>query len=341
MSTSRKTETETSSNGTVDSKTNPWAPQAEALTKAFSEAQSAYGQAGSAKAPTDFTAGFTPEQLATFRTMIGQGGDQSVAQRAAGAGAALTGAGVTGAQGALDGYASYDPTKTNNSGVLIDKANQFVEGQDIDAQVRNAMLNATQTARDVTLPGIAQGAAMSGNTNSSRTGIAEGMVTRGLAQQSTDLGANLRSQAFQNGLKLAQDQAQNNNATTLESIKGRGALGSAVAGQGVAAGSQSLTDAGALNTTAMAGGAGLQTADQARLTNQAQQYSAALQSPYANIQQLLAIIGGQNWGSETKGTTSSRGTESKSTTPSIMDVIGGLAGAAGAVMGVPGGKPVG
>jgi hypothetical protein len=50
------------------------------------------------------------------------------------------------------------------------------------------MQGATETARDVTMPGIEQNAAMTGNTNSTRTGIADGLVQRGLAEQSANLG---------------------------------------------------------------------------------------------------------------------------------------------------------
>lgn len=312
--------------GTSSSQVNPWAPQAAALTDVFSKAQVAYDTAASgAKAPTDFTAQFNPEQLATFRQMIARGSNFAVPDSQAAAGGALTSAGVNGATGALSGFSDYDPSDSNNPDNLVASANKYVAGQDIDAQVRNATLQATQTARDLTLPQIEQNAALSGNTNSSRTGIREGLVERGLAQQSADLGATLRSSAFANGLSLAQTQAQNNNAAKLAALSGQGSLGTAAAGQGIDAGSSSIDNIIKQLSTASAGGAGLREADQANLTNQSQQFQAANTAPYENIKQLLSIVGGQSWGSNSTGTSS--GTETKS--PSIWEIIGGLAGAAG------------
>jgi hypothetical protein len=318
---------ETQSSGTVASTTNPWAPQADALTKAFSDAQAAYGQSSSATAPTDFTAQFTPEQLATFKSMIDQGGDMSTPQNQAAAGQSLTNAGTAGATGALSGYSGFNAVDSNNPQSLVDAANKYADGQDIDSQVKNAMLGATQTARDVTMPGIEQNAALGGNTNSSRTGIADGLVQRGLAEQSANLGASLRSTAFQNGLTLAQTQAQNNNADKLAALQGQGALGTATANSGVAAGSASIDNTAKQDAIAQAGGAGLQAANQADLTNQAQQYASQTSSPYASLQQLMSIIGGQNWGSQTNGTTTGDSTTTK--TPSIFDIIGGALGAVG------------
>jgi hypothetical protein len=190
------------------SQTTPWAPQAGALTDIFNNAANAYGTASQATAPTNFTAQFTPDQLATFKSMLGYANGNTTPANQAAAGGALTNAGVTGATGALTGLAGYDPTKLNNPGALIDQANQYASGQNIDAEVANSMLPALQQARDVTLPGIEQNAATSGNTNSSRTGIADGLVQRGLAEQATNLGATLRNQAFTNGLDARIGQRQ-------------------------------------------------------------------------------------------------------------------------------------
>lgn len=332
MSTSEK---QTTTSQQSQSQTNPWAPQAAALTDAFGKAQGAYDAASTAKGPTDFTAGFNPAQLATFRSMIGQGSDMSVPGSQRDAAGILTNAGVSGTTGALSGYASFDPSSTNNTQSVIDAAGKYASGQNIDAQVNDAMLNARQTARDVTLPGINQSAAISGNTNSSRTGIAEGLVERGLAQQSANLGASLRSQAFQNGLTLAQQQAQNNNTQKLAALSGQGVLGTAAASGGNTAGNSSVANTGALDTLAMTGGAGLQASDQAALTNQLQRYQFDTQSPYANVTELMKIIGSGNWGSST--TSSGTGTSTEKSTPSTLDTISKGVGALTSIMGMFGG----
>lgn len=324
---SKKTET---TSGNNHSTTDPWAPQAAALTDAFGKAQTAYGNASTIKAPTDFTAQFTPDQLNTFRSMIAQGGNTAIPDANAATGAALGTAGTAATQGALSTLSGFDPTKNNGVDSTIDAANKYVAGQDIDAQVRNAMLNATQTARDVTMPGITQNAAGSNNQNSSRTGIAEGLVQRGLAQQATDLGVTARDNAFARGLQLAQTQGNNNNAASLTAASNAGNIGNNAANTGVNANNASLNNQGVLNSTAITGGAGMQAADQANLTNQNQQFTNGTANQYANLQQLMSIIGGKQWGSETTGQTS--GTSTATSSPSMASNFSSIMGALSAFL---------
>jgi len=298
------------------------------LTSAFANAQDAYGKASTATAPTDFVAGMTPEQIANFRNALGFANGNTTSQQNASTGAALSGAGTSAATGALLGLSSFDPNATNNPAALIDAANKYVGGQNIDAQVNDAMLNARQTARDVTLPGIEQNAAMSGNTNSSRTGIAEGLVERGLAQQATDLGASLRSKAFSDGLNLASSNANANNTATLGALSTGANSGINAANSGVAAGSQSITDKNNLLGIANDAGSGLQNANQLTLDNLLKQYQSKVSSPYDALNGLMGIIGTNNWGS------SSSGTSTTTKTPSAFEVIGGLLGAAGQAKGL-------
>lgn len=317
--------------------TTPWAPQAAALTDAFGKAQTAYGQASQAKAPTDFVAQFTPDQLNVFRSMLGYGSGQSTAGTTA-TGNALQTAGTNATQGALSGLTNYDPTRLNNTQAISDAANKYADGQNIDAQVNNAMLNARQTARDVTLPGIEQNAAMSGNTNSSRTGIAQGLVERGLAQQSADLGASLRGQAYQQGLQLASSNANANNSNSLGALTGAAGAGTSAANTGVNASSSAINDQGNLFNLAGQGASGQQQANQANLDNQQAQFQSQTTAPYAALQQLMGIIGSNNWGSNSTGTS----TTTKS--PSAFEVLGGLLGTAGGAatgLGGLGWKPFG
>jgi hypothetical protein len=300
--------------------TTPWAPQAAALTDAFGKAQTAYGQASQAQAPTDFVAQFTPDQLGVFKSMLGYGTGTSTAGTST-TGNALQTAGTNATQGALSGLTNYDPTKLNNTQSISDAANQYVSGQNIDAQVNNAMLNARQTARDVTLPGIDQNAAITGNANSSRAGIAQGLVERGLAQQSADLGASLRSQAYQQGLQLASNNANANNTNSLGALTGAAGAGTNAANSGVNASSSAINDQKGLYDLATGGASGQQQAQQANLDNQNAQFQSGTQSPYAALQGLMGIIGANNWGGQTTGTSTT------TKTPSAFETIGGLLGA--------------
>lgn len=301
--------------------TTPWAPQAAALTDAFGKAQTAYGTASQAKAPTDFVAQFTPEQLGVFKSMLGYGSNTSTAGTSA-TGGALQTAGTNATTGALSGLGQYDPTKLNNTDAITASANKYVDGQNIDAQVNNAMLNARQTARDVTLPQIEQNASITGNANSSRTGIAQGLVERGLAQQATDLGASMRGQAYKDGLSLASSNANANNANSLGALTGAAAAGTSAANSGVNASSTAIGDQGNLFNLAGTGATGGQQAQQANLDNQQAQFQSGTTAPYAALQQLMGIIGSNNWGSN------SQGTSTTTKTPSAFETIGGLLGAA-------------
>jgi hypothetical protein len=321
MSTSSEKDTKTTN------QTDPWAPQAAALTSAFSNANNAYGTASQATAPTNFTAQMDPAAIAAFQQMVQQGGNLSIPGTQASTAGTLQAAGTGGVQGALTGLNGYDASASNNPANLVSAANQYVAGQNIPAQVKAAMQGATETARDVTMPGIEQNAAIGGNTNSTRTGIADGLVQRALAEQSANLNGSLSGQAYGQGLNLAQTQAATNNQQNLGALQSEGVVGNSAAGTGVNAGTASIAGQGALSSEAAAGGAGLTAAQQAILDNQQQQYQSKVSSPYAALQGLMGIIGTNNWGSN------SNGTSDVTTTPSAWDTISGLMSAGGGLLG--------
>lgn len=300
--------------------TTPWAPQAAALTDAFGKAQTAYGQASQAKAPTDFVAQFTPDQLNVFRSMLGYGSGQSTAGTTA-TGNALQQAGTNATQGALTGLSNYDPTKLNNTQAISDAAKSYADNQNIGAQTKAAMQQATETARDVTLPQINQNAALTGNSNSSRTGIAEGLVQRSLAENAQNTYNSLYGQAYGNGLNLASSNANANNANSLGALTGAAGAGTSAANTGVNASSSAINDQGNLFNLAGQGASGQQQANQANLDNQQAQFQSQTSSPYAALQQLMGIIGSNNWGSN------STGTSTTTKNPSAFETIGGLLGA--------------
>lgn len=312
---------ESTSTQQQNSSSTPWAPQGAALTSAFQNAQNAYGQASQAKAPTDFTAQFTPDQLNTFKSMLGYGSNTSTAGTSA-TGGALQTAGTNATTGALSGLSNYDPTTLNNTQSISDAAKQYADNQNIGAQTKAAMQQATEQARDVSLPQIEQNAAITGNSNSSRTGIAQGLVQRSLAENSANAYNSLYGQAYGNGLSLASANANANNANKLGALTGAAGAGTTAANSGVNASSSAINDQGNLFNLAGAGATGEQQANQANLDNQQQQFASQTQSPYAALQGLMGIIGSNNWGGNTTGTS----TTTKS--PSAFETIGGLLGAA-------------
>lgn len=325
MSGSQKQETQTQ----TAQQTSPWGPQASALSQAFSNAQKAYGTASTATAPTDFTAGLTPDQVALFQSMVGYGGNQSAANAATSAGTTALNAGTSGATDALTRLGAFDPSATNNMDAIQKGANQYVQGVDIPGQVKQAMQGAVETARDVTNPMTQNAAASNGNINSSRTAISQGLVDRGLAEQAGNLGATLTNQAYTTGAGLAANSASQNTAEGLSAIEQALSGGTNLAGSGANAISSGINDAGNLFGIAGTGATGQQAGNQADLTNELQQYQSKVSSPYDALSGLMSIIGTNNWGSNSTGTSNSQTT----TTPSAYQIIGGLMNSFGSLAG--------
>lgn len=298
----------------------PWDPQAAALQGAFSNAQNAYAKSSTATAPNNFTAGMTPDQLANFSSMIGYGsGAPSTGSAVSSAGFGNLNTGSGAAAGALNTLGAFNPSATNNIGTAVDGAKTFANGLDINGAVKNAMLPAMQEMRDVTLPGMESAAAGSGNINSSRTGIAEGLAERGLAEQASGLASSMYNNAYNTGAGIAATQANQNNNANLSAATSQGYLGSNLAANGAAQVGSGINDAGNLFTLAAQGGAGQQQNNQLGLTNDLQKYEANVNSPYDALNGLMQIIGSRSWGSN------STGTQTTTTSPSPLQMIGGIA----------------
>jgi hypothetical protein len=301
------------------SQTSPWGPQASAITTAFDGAKAALGQSSGVTAPTDFVAGMTPEQVATFRNMLGYAGKNNVSAENLASGNALAGAGTAGATGALSGLLGFNPGGARDA--IIGDANKYADNPAISGMVDAAMRDARNQVRDVTLPGIDRAAAVSGNVNNSRTGIAQGLVERELAGKATDVSANLRGAAYDKGLDLG---AMTNVQAVLDSLKSAGSLGGSLASLGIGARSGSIDDQKGVFDIANAGGAGLQANQQLELDNLLQRYQSGVTSPFDALNSYMGIVGSNNWGSNSTGTQTS--------TPSAWQVIGGLMGAAGSMI---------
>lgn len=313
--------------GTSSSQTDPWSVQAPYLSQGFSAASNALGKAQGATAPTDFTAQFTPDQLATFKQMLGYSNNNTgLPTNTANAGGALTAAGSSAVTGGLSDLAAYTPAGGTQSN--IDAATAYANNPAISGQVDAAMRDATRNASENVLPQLGRNAAATGNLNSNRTAISQGIVQRGLSDQAGDISSQLRGQAYNTGLGLAENARQADNSGVLSALLARVQGGNTAASTGTNANTAAVGQQGGLFDIANAGGAGQQAATQADLTNQGQQYQSQTTSPFDALNQFWNIVGGQNYGSSTNGTANS----TTSTTPSIWSILGGLGGAAGSLM---------
>jgi hypothetical protein len=180
------------------------------------------------------------------------------------------------------------------------------------------MQGAKETVRDVTLPGISQNAAISNNSSSSRAGIAEGLVQRGLAEQQANLQNSLTGQAFNNGLTLASNNANANNQAALSAATSAAGQGSNAVNTGQNAYSGALNNTGTANNI-----------------NQGN-YNNNVSNAYAALQQYMNLIGGTNWGTttNTSGNSQTQGTGTSQTQsdPGLLSNIGSGIGLLGALL---------
>jgi hypothetical protein len=276
-----------------------WAPQVAALTTAFNQAGGALTNAQSVPAPTGTAANLT--------------GNGSLSNN----GVNLSNSGANAATSGLGTLSNFNAGGTNNPQAISDAANKYVAGQNIPDQVKNAMLGATQTARDVTLPGIQQHAAIGNNTDSSRNGIAQGLVERGLAEQQTALTGALNGQAYANGLNLAQNQANSNNSLDLTAANAAAGQGNSAVNTGQNAYSGALTNTGVANNI-----------------NQGN-FSNGVGNAYAALQPYMQLFGGTNWGSTTNtngnSQTAGTGTSTTQNNPGLLSNISSGIGLLGAL----------
>jgi hypothetical protein len=277
-----------------------WAPQTSALTNAYNQAGGALTNAQSVTAPTG-----TSANLDGNAALSGNGVN-------------LSNSGTSAATSGLGALTNYNAGSTNNTQSTIDAAKKYADGQDIQAQTNAAMQQAKEQVRDVALPGIQQNAAIGGNSDSSRSGIAQGLVERSLAENSQNTYNSLYSQAYQNGLNLAQTQANNNNGLNLNAANAAASQGNSAVNTGQNAYSGALNNTGTANNI-----------------NQGN-YNNGVGNAYSALQQYMNLIGGTNWGSttSTNGSSQTQGTGTSTTqnNPGLLSNISSGVGLLGAFL---------
>jgi hypothetical protein len=298
------------------------------LDTGFNAAQNALGTAQANNvAPSGFVAGLTPQQLQQYQQIVASANGNQTPQQLSQLGSTLGTAGTAGIQGALNGYAGFNPTIQS----LSQAGNQYAAGENIPAQVQAALRDATNQVRDVTLPGIDSNAAGTGNTNSSRTGIAQGLVERDLANKGADLSAELQNSAYNTGANLQ----QTNNAQQLQALGGQGATGAAAAGIAPGALTSSVGTGSTLAGLGLLGASGGQQNQQDIYNNQIASNAFSQTNPFTALSQYLQNVGSYNAGGT--GTGTSVGDQTTTSTPSMMSVIGALLGGGGSLLGSSGG----
>lgn len=204
--------------GKQTSKNEPWKEQAPYLKDAFGKAQGLYNQ--TANTPFyqgDLYADMDPAQRDALLRMLGytkgSGQDNADALTATGFNL-LNGGGLEEAIGNYSKAASADPTQANIAAAGAYANNPYMDGM-VDAASRDINRGLYETE----LPGINRAATGTGNINSSRAGVAEGIARRGAADRIGDISASLRGGAYQAGLGLAEG-ARTANLSAMGNVAG-------------------------------------------------------------------------------------------------------------------------
>jgi hypothetical protein len=191
---------------TTDSKVDmgPSTFQRPYLDQSFGDAQRLYqGTKSSPYYQGDTYAGMSPEAKAALDAMKGfaTGTGLETANTLTGIGNSLTG--YSARSGAMIddylGLANEDSVTSNMAAAAKYADNPYLDAQ-IDANSRDVTRNLSESI----LPGIDRSASAGGNINSSRAGVAAGIARRGAEDRIADISAQLRGDAWNRGLTLAQ-----------------------------------------------------------------------------------------------------------------------------------------
>jgi hypothetical protein len=315
--TTQQQNTQQKQNSTT--KTDPWGPQASYLKDIFSKAQGVYDQTSQNQYTGDHLAAFRPEQISMFNNMLNYANTSPIGNLLFGQGSNLSALGQNALGAGFQGLQDFRPNDTMgtiaDAGLYAD--NPFISGM-VDAATRDAYRDTYENG----IPGVQRNAALSGNTNSSRTGAKEAILARGYEDRRADVSAALRGDAYKTGINAAQNQRQ----MEMERLKNLTGTGLQTALGGAGSLNDSLAAMSALFGLGNEGAAGLQASDQQALSNELTKYAFAQDQAWAPLMNYFSLIGSQNWGgtSKTKGTTTGATTATVTSTASPAAVTGGL-----------------
>jgi hypothetical protein len=281
---------------------DPWAAQQPYLTDAFSQAQNIYKTQQAQNDPGyqgDFVAAPRPDAMNAFQQALGT---SSGTLTPAGANMVNEGQGLTGA--GAGGLFNLAGDQTNNT---IRDAAKYADNPYMGGMVDAAMRDANRQVNEEALPGIDRAAAGTNNLNSTRNGIAQGIVQRGLAEKTADVSSQLRGQAYSQGLT----QAGSDLDRRLQASTALGGLGISALGAG-----SDLTKNG-LDQSVL-GSTMLQQGDQNVIDNAIAKTDYTQSKDWNNLANYWNIVGDKSWGGTVTGTS----TSTQKNNPSALSSIG-------------------
>lgn len=270
---------------------SPWSQAQPYISSEFGPAQQALNNAlgmGAYTGPR--VAGLDPYQSqgANQTAQWAQSNGQNTANQFYNTGMGMSGAGSAYGTNAnsLLASAQQDPTQG-----FLNTASQYANNPYVNQMIDAANRDVSRNLNETQLPSLALGAAGSGNTDSTRTGVTEALMQRNASQQMADTAANIRGQFFNQGLQTAQSQY---NANADRALNANQQVGNAfqLGNSALLNGQQ----ANGNNFDQMQGAGGVfQNQNQAQLTAAQQQFNDQQQVPMNLIGQYMNVINGK-WG---------------------------------------------
>lgn len=193
---------------------------------------------------------------------------------------------------------SGDPTQT-----ILANANQYANNPYVNGLVDASSRDVTRNLYENQLPTLAKAAAGSGNTNSTRAGVADAIAQRGAADRLADISSQIRSQFFGQGLSQAQNQYNQN---LQNSLAANNQLSNAYT-QGLNGMNNGMSLANNAYSLAMNAGNAQQANEQAKLTAAMNQFNEGNTNPLAFLTSYMNNVG-KNYGQSSTSTTENAGT---------------------------------
>lgn len=315
--------TTTTTNEKFDS--GPSSFQKPYLNQAFGSAQDIYNRQG--KTPFyqgELYAGMSPEARAALDSMRGfaTGTGLNSASQVSQIGQNLAGYSNR-AGGMIDDYVSMSTPEA-----LTATANKFANDPFLQQRIDAAAGDVTRNLSENVLPSIDRAASAGGNINSSRAGIASGIAQRGAQTDIANIGARMRSEAFDRGLGLAQGAAE----SRLSASRAFGDLGA----QGISAlGRGAELGYGAFDRINQAGA--IEQADrQGRLDADYRRWEGEDSREWDMLSRYYDIVGRNQWGQSGTSSSKSKAKQSGGVLSGLLSAGLGIAGS-GLIPGIGGG----
>jgi hypothetical protein len=134
--------------------------------------------------------------------------------------------GVNGTANAMNGL--YNLSQSDLTGKNIENAGRYANNSYMDGMIQSALRDGQRAVTEQILPEINRSAGGTGNYNSSRTGVAEGIVGRGWSDQAADVSSTMRGNAYQQGITAS----QNDTAAMINALNASGSQGTALSNTG-------------------------------------------------------------------------------------------------------------